>query len=603
MEIPHLANLPEFQAARRGSSPALWFRDGRGSEWKPLSWTLFAHNVRLMAAALHDLGIAAGDKVAVYSQNRTESFVVDFADFRLRATTVPMYATSSCEQVTYIVNDAGVKAIFVGDQTQYDSVIDILPQCPSLRFVVSMDPTVSLHDRQSSFFYDELLQRGGSAQQLPDASDFYDDDIATLIYTSGTTGDPKGVMLTHGNYRAAIRLNSRRLPTLTDKDRAVAFLPISHVFERAWSYLCLFSGTQVYVNYNPKEILTTLREVHPTVMCSVPRFWEKVALGIRRKFSSVSPMIKGLFVWALDLGRRYHLEKCRTGNAPSRGLRFKYWLADRLFFNNIRTKLGIENGSFFPVAGSSLSDHILMALRSMGIPILYGYGLTETTATVSCFEQADYQIGSVGAVLDGVQVRIASDGEILVKGPTVTPGYYNRPEINAQSFTPDGFFRTGDSGRLDNRHLVLTERLKDLFKTSNGKYIAPQQIEMRLAAIPYVEQGIVIGDRRPYVTAIIVPDIDALCEEALRRNIPADDIDALLADRRTYDFVYDEILKAQNDMAPFEQIKKFAFIRKGFTVEGGELTNTLKFRRAVIMHHYESLINQLYGKVTPNNAF
>ena len=602
MEIPHLALLPEFQASRRGNAAALWFRDGRRKDWEPISWTLFAQYVRNIACALSEFDITAGDKIAIYSQNRPESFVVDFAGFRLRTASVPMYATSSREQVAYIISDASVKAIFVGDQTQFDNVIDILPQCPSLRMVVSMDPAVSLRDCTQAYYYSDLLQRGASSlSQLPD-SEFSDDDIATLIYTSGTTGDPKGVVLTHGNYRAALRLNARRLP-LSDRDRAVAFLPISHVFERAWSYLCLFTGTQVYVNYNPKEILSTLREVRPTVMCSVPRFWEKVALGIRRKFTSVSPMLKGLFVWALDLGRRYHLEKTRLGIRPSRGLRFKYWLADHIFFGPIRRTIGVENGNFFPVAGSSLSDHILLALRSMGIPILYGYGLTETTATVSCFEQGDYHIGSVGTVLDGVQVRISSEGEILVKGPTVTRGYFNRPEINAQSFTDDGFFRTGDSGRFDGAHLILTERIKDLFKTSNGKYIAPQQIEMRLSSIPYVEQGIVIGDRRPYVTAIIVPDIDALSEEARRLGIPADDVDALLTDRRIYDLVYSEILKAQSDMAPFEQVKKFAFIRKGFSIEGGELTNTLKFRRAVIMHHYESVINQLYGKVTNTSSF
>jgi long-chain acyl-CoA synthetase len=296
------------------------------------------------------------------------------------------------------------------------------------------------------------------------------------------------------------------------------------------------------------------------------------------------------------VARQYNIDYLDNGREPNWWLTLRYKILDFVVFKKIRETLGVENGNFFPVAGSSLSDQILLFLRGMGIPLMYGYGLTESTATVACFDYNDYRIGSVGKVLDGIDVKIGEDDEILLKGGTITKGYFNNPEANKAAFTEDGYFRTGDAGRIEDGHLYLTERIKDLFKTSNGKYIAPQQIEMRLAASPFIEQVMVVGDNRNYVTALIVPDFEALKEKAKEEGWDVSSKEAMVGNPVVYKFYEAEIERLQEGMAPFEHIKKFTLIKKGFTLEGGELTNTLKFRRLFITQKYAALIERMYDK-------
>ncbi len=589
-----LTSLPQRQAKHYGARPAFWTKADGATSWQPVSWTEFDTLVGKMAYALQSLGITPGDKVAIYSQNRLESFVIDFANFRLQGATVPMYATASAEQVAYIANDAQVKIICAGDPQQLQAVQSVASSISSLTHIVCLFPNAPCGGNVTSF--SALIQTDKSIP-TPASAPNINEQIATLIYTSGTTGDPKGVILTHGNYAAALELNHARL-SLDENDIALSFLPISHVFERAWSYLCLALGAQIYINYNPKEITTSLREVRPTTMCAVPRLWEKIYLAAMRKVLALPSPIKAFAVWAFDQGRKYNLVCLNHDTQPRFWLKVGHFIAEKLLLHRLRSIIGLDRGHFFPVAGSSLSDHIMVLLKGIGIPLLYGYGLTETTATVSCFPNHDYRIGSVGTVLDGVQVRIGDDDEILVKGPTVTPGYYNKPDANAEAFTSDGFFRTGDAGRLDKGgHLYLTERLKDLMKTSNGKYIAPQQIEMRLSANPYIEQAIVIGDKRPYVTAIVVPAFDALRELPQFADMTDDQIIAnASANGKVYQHYEREINAAQEGMAPFEHIKKFTLIKKGFSLASGELTNTLKFRRTIISQRHAEIINRMYDK-------
>ncbi|MBQ9591437.1 MAG: long-chain fatty acid--CoA ligase [Paludibacteraceae bacterium] len=597
----NLRHIPAYGARRYGERPALFFKrnqenakrsDLDNKRWIPLSWNDFNRQVGLAAAALRRLGISSGDKLAIYSQNRVESFILDFANFRLHGVTVPMYATSSPEQVAYIANDASVKLIFVGDERQFQAASAQRANIPSVTNVIR------LYGNEPDSFSRLLEAEANAGNSVDDDGSETPDELATLIYTSGTTGNPKGVMLTHGNYTAALNFNQNRL-SFDNTDRSLCFLPISHVFERAWSYLCLGAGAQVYVNYNPKDVLQSLREVRPTTMCAVPRFWEKVYLGVMRKALSAPSPMKAFAVWAFDMGRKYHLIYKNKNQKPNFWFRFGFFLSERLFLRRLRRVLGVDRGNFFPVAGSSLSNHILVFLKSLGIPLLYGYGLTETTATVSCFTNHNFRIGSIGEVLDGVDVKIGDEGEILVKGPTITQGYYKRPEANAAAFTADGYFRTGDAGRLEGRHLFMTDRIKDLMKTSNGKYIAPQQIEVRLSACPVIEQAAVIGDRRPYVTAIIVPDFESLRQhpDIIANHLETASDEQLINEKTVLQVFESAIAQALQGLAPFEQVKKFTLIRKGFSLEGGELSNTLKLRRAVITQKYADLIDSMYDRL------
>ena len=422
------------------------------------------------------------------------------------------------------------------------------------------------------------------------------DDIATLLYTSGTTGDPKGAILPHSCFNAAIEIHHERLTMLSDADTALCFLPLSHIFEKAWTFFALDCGIRVYVNRDPKAIQNTIREVHPTCMCSVPRFWEKAYAAIQEKMGRMKPVSRFMCARALKIGRKRNLDYVRRGLKVPTMLEARYQFYNKRVFEKVKRIMGIEHGNIFPTAGAPLSPAITEFFRTMGVPIVIGYGLSETTATVSCYPTVGYEIGTVGTVLPGIEVKIGADNEILVKGPTVMRGYYNKPQETETAFTPDGFFRTGDAGYIDaNGNIVLTERIKDLFKTSNGKYIAPQAIESRLGEDKYIEQVAVIGDNRKFVTAIIVPAIEAVKEYANKKKIQYRSLEELLKNAQIRDLISRRIEALQEGLASFEKIKKFTLLPKEFTMEAGELTNTLKIRRPVINRHYASEIEAMYA--------
>lgn len=402
----------------------------------------------------------------------------------------------------------------------------------------------------------------------------------------------------HSGFHHAMVNHQQRLTSLTDKDVSIAFLPLTHVFERLWCYLCLYLGMEIAINLRPTDIQATIKEIRPTCMCAVPRFWEKVYIGIKENLSHYSAFMLGVVTWAIATGKKHNVDYLRNGRKPRWWLRTKYRIADKFIFSKVKLTLGIENGNMFPTAGAALSDHITLFFRSIGIPICYGYGLTESYATVCCFDYTHYEIGSLGTIMPGIEVKIGEDNEILLKGETVCKGYYNRPDVNAVAFTEDGFFRTGDAGYIKGNTLYLTERIKDLFKTSNGKYIAPQQIETLLTTDKYIEQVAVIGDQRNYVTAIIVPNIPALKEYAQKNDITYQTEEELLDNPKIYECIEKRIKKLQANMAHFEQIKKFTLIKKGFAIETGELTNTLKLRRAIIQQRYAKAIDAMYEPST-----
>lgn len=597
----NFARLINTQAKKFNDKIALFDRDELTDPWKKISWREFSDKVDITAKALLNLGIKVQERVGQFSQNKSENFIVDFALYSIRGVNVPIYPTSSLQQVEFIVNDSEIEYLFVGEEQQYLVALDLFKTCKTLKKLIVFDEKVSLTDAEKSIYFKDLLEIGEKStneNKLEERrNSLIEDDMSCILYTSGTTGNPKGVIMTHKMYNEALRIHPIRLSQVTPADVSIAFLPITHVFERTWCYFLFYVGATVYLNHRPTEIQQTIKDVRPTLMCAVPRFWEKVFVGVQEKLTQSSPFKLGLIAWAVSVGKKYNLDFIRKGKTPDIFLKITYKIADKVIFSKVKNVLGLENAVTLPVAGAKLADPIALFFISIGVPIVYGYGLTESTATVSCFLQNDYKIGTVGTIMPDVEVKIGEDNEILLKGKTITPGYYKNPEANKNAYTEDGWFRTGDAGFVsEDGKITLTERIKDLFKTSNGKYIAPQEIETRLEMDKYIEQAVAVGNERNYVTAIIVPSIQALEQYANDNKITFDSVDDLLKNQNIITLIEERIAEQQKGMANYEMVKKFTFIKKGFSIETGELTNTLKLRRAIIMQKYKELIDSMYEK-------
>lgn len=599
MEKLHFAQLVFAQAKKYGDRTALCYRDNISDDWTKISWNSVANQVSALAKAFVEIGLTEHQRVAQFSQNKAENLIVDFALFANRAVMVPMYATSTAAQVEFIINDAQIEIIFVGDQHQYNVALEVLENSKYLKKIVVFEKNVVFADNENAIYFTDLLAIGEKSTKHFEVQQRQNEaigkDLSCILYTSGTTGNPKGVMLTHSCFKEAMRINTMRLTSMSDKDVSIAFLPLSHVFERTWCYLCIFNGVTIYINLRPTEIQQTIKDVRPTLMCSVPRFWEKVYAGVQENISKFSPLMLGVVTWAIATGKKHNVDYLRIGKKPDFFLKLKYSIADKLIFSKVKHTLGLENANMLPTAGAKLSDDITLFFRSIGVPIVYGYGLTESTATVTCFDYNFYEIGTVGSIMPDVQVKIGEENEILLKGKTIFAGYYNNVEATKAAFDEDGWFKTGDAGYIKDNMIVLTDRIKDLFKTSNGKYIAPQEIETRLGMDKYIEQVAVIGDERNYVTAIIAPSIPLLEEYAKKNKIEYQNIDELLKLGSIYELIKGRITELQKDMANYEQIKRFSLIQKSFSIESGELTNTLKMRRAVIMQKHKMLIDEMYA--------
>lgn len=590
-------------ASRFGNREVYYHKNYATNRWESTKWTDFQRDVESVSLAFEILGLKPQQCVAVFSQNMPNNLVTDFAAFRNRAISVPIYATSSKSEVDYIVTDSQAHILCVGSQEHYDIAREVARDNSTLQQIITYSPDIKLQpDDASTITWENLLKLGNAASEACRSelklreNSAIPDDIACLIYTSGTTGVPKGVILTHSNFDAAIAIHERRLEYNPDTDISLCFLPLSHIFERAWTYFAITQGIRVYINQDPKQIQVAIKEVQPTIMCSVPRFWEKVYTAVQENIAQMGAVQKAVVRRALKVGRIRNLKYARIGRKAPALIEAQYRFFDAKVLSKVRKAIGVDRGHFFPTAGAPLSKNITEFLHSLGINIIIGYGLSETTATVTCFPKEGFEIGTVGTPLPEVQFKIGPNDEILVKGDTVMRGYYNKPKETAEAFTPDGWFRTGDAGLVsENGSLILTERIKDLFKTSNGKYIAPQALESRLGEDRYIEQVAVIGDQRKYVTAIIIPAYEALKEYASKHKIQYRSIEELVKNSDIIKMIEARIDELQKNFASFEQIKRFTLLPKAFSMETGELTNTLKIRRSIINKLYSREIEAMYA--------
>lgn len=601
LNIRPLSKLIASQAEIYGDRVALRYRDYNQGIWKNISWNEFAKRVRAASNALLEMGVGVQENVAVFAQNMVENLFVDFGCYAIRACSIPFYATSSESQVQYMVNDASIRYIFVGEQYQYDVAFRVMQMCSSIKRLIITDNSVKMNPQdQVSIYFDEFIKMGEHDKHADEiekrTAELEMDDLANILYTSGTTGVSKGVMLTHRMYEAIVKDQDPTL-TLTDKDVVLNFLPFTHVFERAWSYWCLTKGCTMCVNLKPADVLQSLKEIHPTCMCAVPRFWEKVYAGVQEKIRNSGAVQRAIVNDALKVGYEYNVKYKLRGLVPPLALRIKYKLLEKTVIAVLKKELGFENANFFPTAGSSIPRKVEEFVHSAGINMVSGYGLTETTATVSCgWEGKPHTIGSVGRVLDGFEIKFGENNEILLKGDQVTKGYYRKQEVTDETIDSEGWFHTGDAGYIENGELFLTDRIKDLVKTSNGKYIAPQMIETKLVVDRYIDQIVVIADKRKFVSALIIPEYSLLEQYAKKRGIAYSDIKELCANKEINQFYMDRVETLQQEFAHYEQIKCVTLLPEPFSLEKGELTNTLKIKRPVIAKNYANEIEAMYSE-------
>ena len=600
MVITYLSKLVRGQAAAMPDHVAFRHRDDATQTWIPTTWAQFSAKVEKAARALAVLGMAVHDKIATCTQNKPEGLIVDFAAYQNRLAVVPLYATSSSAQIEYILKDSGARILFVGEQYQYDHAYEVVKSLDSVIKLIIFDPNVTLcSDDKTSIYFDNFLQLGEDMRfkeivdERVESSD--GSDLTNLIYTSGTTGEPKGVMLDNDNFMVTFRAH-KDMFDMTEQDSSMCFLPMAHIFERAWSYFCLSMGTPILVNLRPIDVQKSLRETEPTIMCAVPRFWEKVYQAVLDKRSRSRGLVAYLMDKAIETGKEYNLNyRVKRRKAPW-GLALRYKLYDKLVLSKIRLVAGLKNARILPCSGAALSTNINQFLHAIGIPINYGYGMTETCATICCTGGSGFSFGNLGFFIPGVLVKIGEQDEILVKGGGVMRGYYNKPKETAEVFTADGWFKTGDAGRiLPNGCLTMTDRLKDLYKTANGKYIAPQAIEGRLGENPYIEQVATIGDQRKFVSALVVPAFTALEDYANEQGIVYADRAALVKNPQIIQFMEQQIQSMQTEFASYEQVKRFTLMSESFSADKGELTATLKLRRRPIYANYSALIDAMYA--------
>lgn len=594
-----LAVLIQEQARKYGEKTALSYRDYDKNQWIPISWNEFSGTVKIVSNALLALGVGVQENLAIFSQNKPECLFVDFGAYGIRAVTIPFYATSSEAQIKYMINDAEVRFVFVGEQYQYDTAFRTLPLCPSLEKLILFDRSIQKHPSdQLSLYFDEFLALGSGApfQMEVDkrSAEAQPEDLANILYTSGTTGESKGVMLTHQMYQAGIVANDREL-NLSEQDVFLNFLPFTHVFERAWSYLGLAEGVHLAINLRPVDVLQSLQEVHPTCMCAVPRFWEKVYAGVQEKINSSSPMQRKLLLEALRVGKEYNVRYRMNQMEPPLGLRLRYKFFEKTVISILKRTLGLENANFFPTAGAAIPPVVEEFVHAAGINMVAGYGLTESTATVSC-DHVDkvISIGSVGRLIEGLEIKIDENNEILLRGKTITKGYYKKAEATKAVIDADGWFHTGDAGYIKDGELFLTDRIKDLFKTSNGKYIAPQMIESKLVIDRYIDQIVVIADQRKFASALIVPEYQLLKEYAAKKDLQYTDLADLCQRPEVVQMIMERIQTLQQEFAHYEQIKRITLLPEPLSLEKGELTNTLKVKRPVVNQHYAAEIEAMY---------
>ena len=566
------------------------------AHWQPISWEKLGTITTQLSKALLQQEVAPQQMVGILSQNTPQWTLTDLACLQIRAVTVPIYTSNTAEQALYVMNHAEIKFLFAGDEKQYLKALEVADQCPSLQKIILFDDHIQLKEQKYSIHWTDFLALGNNnaldeeLQQRIDSRDL--SDLFTVIYTSGTTGEPKGVMLTYENLAYQMLGHSQRLE-VDETDSSLSFLPLTHVYERAWTSFCLYKAIVVYYLEDTNLVREALAEVRPTLMCAVPRFYEKIFATVHDKADASSFAKRMLFKLAVKTGRRVLTLK-EQNRKPSFLLKKAYNFFDKMVYTKLKAVLG-GRIKFMPCGGANLEPSIGRFFQSIGINVKLGYGMTETTATVSCWGDNRFNLQSVGTLMPNVQVRIGEDNEILVKGGMVMKGYYKNPEETAKAFTPDGFLRTGDAGRIDgNNNLFITERIKELMKTSNGKYIAPQLIEGKVGKYNLIEQIAVIADGKKFVSALIVPNYEMLTQAFKDLNIKYKNTADLIKHSQVIEYIGKQLQKFQSDLPDYEQIKKFTLLPTAFSIERNEITPTLKLRRKVIYANYSREIEAMY---------
>jgi len=586
----HVIKVLTNRIARYGSREVIRFRE---KTRRSLSWEELGKQVEQVMNALGKLGCREGDNVGIFSPNRAEWIVADLGIMANRCVTVPMYATSSEDQLKYILEETNIKVLFVGKQLQLEAVMSLFDSISSLEQIVVFDECSM--DDERILTYDDFLDLSASYEHFLSLNDrlneYRTDDMASIIYSSGTTGEHKGVVLKHHHFTFAFRIHEKRLD-ISEQDVSMSFLPLSHVFERLWTHYMLYSGVTCVFLDNPREVMEALASVKPSLMCTVPRFFDKTYQGIQSEVAGWPAIKRKIFQWAMKSGLKANEYRCCSNRYPL-FLKGKLVIAEKLVFKRLRDVFG-GNIRLMPCAGAALNTDILKFFHAMGLFVLYGYGLTETTATVSCFRPDQFKYGTCGSVMPEVEVKIGDDSEILVRGGNVFSGYYKN-EKATEAVLKDGWFHTGDEGRIDEEgNLIMTDRIKDLMKTSVGKYVSPQKIEMLLGEDDVIEQVVVIGDDRPYMTALIVPEMTRLKVLAESHDIPTGEAGELVHSNKVRLLLQKRLEKAQSSLPGYEKVVNFTLLDEPFSMEEGTMTNTLKLRRKKIQEKYRDLIEEMY---------
>lgn len=581
------------------SEKPLYMRKVEG-KYQPISHTYFRDQAILFMHGLADLGIKGGDKIALLSENRVEWPIADIGILSLGAMNVPLYPTLTAKQVEFILNDAGTNAIILSNAFQLNKVMKIKENVRSLNHVIVMNEKDAM-GQSDVLSFQSIIDRGKNNRDMN--TDFFiassktvkPDDICTIIYTAGTTGDPKGVMLTHHNFVSNITSSAQVLP-ITHDDTLLSFLPLCHVFERmAGYYTAMACGATIAFAESIETIADNMTEVHPTIITTVPRLFERIYNRLVKKIEKDSPTKQKIFYWAVDVGRKY--AKAKKHHSVSLQLKVKHALANKLVFSKIRERTG-GRIRYFVSGGAALPRELGEFFDAIGIIIIEGYGLTETSPVISANRLDDYRFGTVGKPIPGVEVKIAEDGEILARGSNIMKGYYNNRKATEEILDKDGWLHTGDIGLFDGvGFLCITDRKKHLFVSSGGKNIAPQPIENLFTHSKFVDQFVLFGDRRMFLSALIVPDFEALKEYADTHKIPYKDNKDLTSNEEIHRIVEQDIQLLQKDLANYERVRRFMLIDKPFTIENGELTPKLNVRRKVIEERYRGLIEEMYRTV------
>ncbi|HQO03131.1 MAG TPA: long-chain fatty acid--CoA ligase [Spirochaetota bacterium] len=595
MGVRNLALMIHEQVSKYSDKKKALFHK-EGDEWIGITWKEFGERIDNVARGLLELGVAENELVAIYSGNRPEWTICDYAIMSVKGSTVAIYATNTAEQAEFIVNDAKIKVIFVDGQFQYDNIMKFFKKNKTLKKVIVFDKAVKIEQNKNVMYLDDLYETGRKSQKndllQKRLASGTPDDISTIIYTSGTTGDPKGALLAHKSFFVEMDALNAGFP-MGEDDIELVFLPLSHVYGKCSLYWVHSKGGTEYFCYDTNKIVEYFQEVRPTYMVGVPRLYEKMYAAINANVEKASGVKKKLFGWGIATGKKYRFAEIEGKRIPLM-LKIKHAVAYKLVLHKIRDLLG-GRLNFFSAGGAPLGKDIEEFFFAANIFIAQGYGLTETAPCGSFNVPAAFKFGTVGKPIAGNDIKIASDGEILIKGDNVMKGYYGNPAATKEVMTKDGYFKTGDIGMIDeDGFLKITDRKKDIIITANGKNIAPQNIESKIGQDFYVEQVVIIGDKQKFVTALIVPSFDSLEAYAKDKGIAFSSREDLIKNPAIIEFYQGRIDAQSKGLAHFEQIQKFALIPEPFSIEKGEITPTMKIKRKMIAQNYKDVIASMY---------